>query len=165
MAVSFDQNFDVELEQPPKRGDPRTAVHIRIRSREISPHETVSRKQDLLLRVVQTDVVMTVPWSRERLQVAHTPADHAIWLLQLRARSNHELADPGKTRGDRQAFCRRFADVERGPGSFCQPVEIAGMFFVVMGGDYRMDSVRRQSLEMAQESAAETGRSRVNRYR
>src|SRR5450759_540798 len=143
MAMSFDKNFDIEIEQPAKRVDPRAAVYVRIRSREISPHETVSRKQDLLPRVVQTDVVMTVPRSRERLQVAHAPADHAIWLHQPRARSNHELADPGQTRGDRQAFCRRFADVDRGPGSFRQPVEIAGMFFVVMGGDYRMDSVRR----------------------
>ena len=94
----------------------------------------------------------------------HTPVDDAIWLLQPRARANHELADPGQARGDRQAFCCRIADVERGPGPFRQPVEIAGMFFVVMRGDYRLDSVRRQTLEMAQESAAEPARSRVNRY-
>ncbi len=107
---------------------------------------------------------MTVPRSRKRLQVADTAADHTIWLLQPRARPDHELADPRQARGDRQALCCCFADVERGPGSFCQAVEIAGMFFVVMRGHHRMDTVRRQTLELTQESAAEPARSRVNRY-
>ncbi len=37
------------------------------------------------------------------------------------------------------------------------------MFFVVMRGDYRLDTVRGQTLEVAQESAPQPARSRVNR--
>src|SRR5258708_22081871 len=108
MAVPFDKNFDVEIEQPAKRFDPSTAVYVRVRSREISPHKTVSRKQDLLSSVVQADVVMTVPRSRKRLQVADTAADHTIWLLQPRARPDHELADTSKPRRTRppHVWCR-----------------------------------------------------------
>src|SRR5258708_37325677 len=110
MAVPFDKNFDVEIEQPAKRFDPSTAVYVRVRSGEISPHKTVSRKQDLLPSVAHADVVMTVPRSRKRLQVADTAADNTKWLLQPGARPDRELAAPRQAQGYRPTLCACSAD-------------------------------------------------------
>lgn len=85
-------------------------------------------------------------------------------LSEGRRLADDDFADPGQTRWRLQELCGFFTNVDRRACFFCQPIEIANMFFMRVGADDALDLADGNSPPVFRQGTAHFWRAGINNH-